>query len=59
MNKFLSRKLAVVIGGLLVTIGSALHGDITWTTAVQAIVGQVVAYLVAQGTTDAIEAAKK
>jgi hypothetical protein len=58
MSKFLSRKLTVVVGGLLITLGSALHGDITWTTAVQAVVGQVIAYLVAQGTQDAITAAK-
>jgi hypothetical protein len=58
MQKWLSRKLIVALGSILMIAGSAMHGDIGWTQAVWSIVPVVMTYLGVQGVIDHKAASK-
>ena len=47
MNKLNSRKLWLCIGACVTAMATAAAGDITWTTAINAVVAAVLGYFTA------------
>ena len=50
--RFTSRKFLLTVGAVLVAVGSALHGDTTWSQAVWATVAAVLGYVGIEGARD-------
>jgi Na+/H+ antiporter NhaC len=57
-SRFTSRKFMLVLGAVLVALGSALSGQIEWYKAIDTIMTSVIAYLVAEGGTDVVRELK-
>jgi hypothetical protein len=50
--KFTSRKFLLTLGAVLVAVGSALNGEITWSQTVWASVTAVLGYVGIEGARD-------
>lgn len=48
----ISKKLSLAVGGILITLGSALAGDVAWQTAILSIAGICVSYIAGQSAVD-------
>ncbi len=58
MGRFMSRKFALAVGGILAALGSGLMAEVPWPDVVKAITAIVIGYGAAQGVVDAADKVK-
>jgi len=56
MEKYLSRKLLVAVGGVLIIVGGVLVGNLDYVQAVDALVKVILAYFAANAAQHVAEA---
>jgi len=59
MNALKSKKFQAFLGGILIALGSALAGKLSWNQAIISIVVLVLGYLGIEGSVDIARARKK
>lgn len=56
LDKLKSRKFQLALGAVLISLGSALSGQLDWGQAINAIIAVVLGYNVVEGARDVVSA---